>query len=197
MTWTEIRAHYAALHAEARAKGATQKVIARRGGMARQNNVSRLLSNDKHGPTVETFVHAVEGLGKPLWKFFREIEEGPTDEVVVEPAAVETSPLSVLDRLARLERVLDALSLALSASGELVPDGLSASDGKEALHGHPSVSPAIIQRPTVDAILVRWSETFADRLNAHVAAVGARHDTLSAQSPATRTVHHRRTRTSA
>jgi transcriptional regulator with XRE-family HTH domain len=74
MTWTEIRAHYAALYARAQAGGTTQKVIAARGGITGQNNVSRLLSNDRRGPSVEIFVHAVEGLGLSLSQFFAEME---------------------------------------------------------------------------------------------------------------------------
>jgi transcriptional regulator with XRE-family HTH domain len=75
MTWTEIRAYYAALYAEARAGGVTQKDIADRGGIAGQNTVSRLISNDRLGPSVEIFVRAVEGLGKSLSGFFGELEQ--------------------------------------------------------------------------------------------------------------------------
>src|SRR4029434_6984815 len=65
MTWLEIRAYYAALHAQARVCGATQKAIASQRGTG-QNSVSRLLSNDRRGPSVEIFVRAVEGLGLSL-----------------------------------------------------------------------------------------------------------------------------------
>jgi hypothetical protein len=74
MRWIEIRAYYAVVYAQAQANGVTQQAIAQRGGIAGQNSVSRLLSNDHLGPSVEIFVRAVEGLGLSLSEFFAEFE---------------------------------------------------------------------------------------------------------------------------
>jgi transcriptional regulator with XRE-family HTH domain len=104
MTWREIRAHLAALHAEARAAGATQQAIADRGGIAGQNTVSRVLSNDKLGPSVEIFVRAIEGLGKSVSEFFLELEG----------QAGASRDLSIGERLQRLERTMEALSRSVS-----------------------------------------------------------------------------------
>lgn len=71
-TWGQIRAHYArALKQSTR----TQVMVAEAGEL-RQNAVSKMLANSRLGPSVETFVRAVEGLGMPLSEFFASLERG-------------------------------------------------------------------------------------------------------------------------
>ncbi len=130
MTWSEIRAHFAAVHAQA---GTTQQAIADRGGIAGQNTVSRLLANDKLGPSVEIFIRALEGLGKPASEFFAELERART---LVAEVAIEASMLS---RLQRLEAEIEVISRAVS--GAQVPPG--SREGR-ASHGDSSISHGIV-----------------------------------------------------
>jgi transcriptional regulator with XRE-family HTH domain len=92
MNWDTIRAHYAALLAES---GRTQHAVAVAGGLSGQNAISKLLANTKRGPSVETLVRAVIGLGVPLSVFFAALEDVP---------ATPASPVS--DRLRDLEQAL-------------------------------------------------------------------------------------------
>lgn len=71
----------------------TQADIAADAGI-RQNDVSRLEANDNLGPSVETFVRAVEGLGLKPSEFFREIEGGQpqTHNAGVKPATIGEIP---------------------------------------------------------------------------------------------------------
>jgi hypothetical protein len=55
-------------------EGITQKKVATSGGLAGQNAVSRLLSNDKRGPTVENFLRGIWGLGWTLKQFAEDVE---------------------------------------------------------------------------------------------------------------------------
>jgi transcriptional regulator with XRE-family HTH domain len=71
-TWTVIRKHYAALLHDS---GLSQQEVARRGGLKRNNGISRLLKNTKRGPSVDTLTKAVDGLGLSLGEFFAGIEE--------------------------------------------------------------------------------------------------------------------------
>lgn len=117
MTWLEIRAHLAAKHARAQATGVTQQAIAERGGIAGQNTVSRLLSNDKLGPSVEIFVRAIEGLGMSVAEFFSELEQ---------QGSVAPRERSIAERLRTLEQRLDALNRLVSSSpdpGAQAPPG--------------------------------------------------------------------------
>lgn len=77
MEWTQIREHFERLFIESRL---TQKEVGRNGGLA-QNLISKLLENKKKGPSVQTFVNAVLGLGMPLTRFFAQLEHqsSPTD----------------------------------------------------------------------------------------------------------------------
>jgi transcriptional regulator with XRE-family HTH domain len=76
MNWALIRNHYEQLLADARRAGVTQKSVAEAGALSGQNAISKLLANNNLGPSVETFVKAVRGLGKDLSVFFEEIERG-------------------------------------------------------------------------------------------------------------------------
>jgi transcriptional regulator with XRE-family HTH domain len=217
MTWREIRAHYAALHAQARAAGATQKAIADRGGIAGQNTVSRLLSNDNLGPSVEIFVRAIEGLGKPVSAFFLELEQG-TVATLDAPAAI---PASVVDRLQRLERTVEALGLSLSSLSSSVMLAASASSAltssghggqvplgnreERPSHGCSSISPGVINHNhiatldphRVEALFNTATESILAhlaRLDARMAELGARDGHLPVRKAvAARGVHRRRT----
>lgn len=69
-TWRQIREHYErALHQSTR-----NQVMVAEAGELQQSAVSKLLANSRLGPSVETFVRAVEGLGMPLSEFFASLE---------------------------------------------------------------------------------------------------------------------------
>jgi hypothetical protein len=74
--------------------------VARAGGLSGQNAISKLLGNHKLGPSVETFVKAVKGLGKDLTMFFAEIEG--------HDLKTPSTELALHDRLRELERTLNA-----------------------------------------------------------------------------------------
>ena len=85
MEWRTIRAHFERIYrAGQQERGLRQIDVARAGGLIgrrgqlQQNAVSRILHNKKLGPTVETFVRAVEGLGLSVSEFFEDIEQGRT-----------------------------------------------------------------------------------------------------------------------
>ena len=116
MKWTEIRSHYAECYSRIRRDtGATQVSVAEAGGLA-QNTISKLLNNDRRGPSVETFVAAVAGLGMSVSEFFQGIEGHAP------PAPVHTAEYEqVVARLVGLESIVHALlsSFAPSLSSSL------------------------------------------------------------------------------
>jgi transcriptional regulator with XRE-family HTH domain len=75
VTWTVIRKHYAALLHDS---GLSQAEVARRGGLKRNNAISRLIVNAKRGPSVATLMKAVDGLGLSLADFFAGLEDSPS-----------------------------------------------------------------------------------------------------------------------
>jgi transcriptional regulator with XRE-family HTH domain len=77
ITWPDIRAHYERqFRAEKVARNRTQQEVAENGGLSRNNAISKLLSNHRRGPSVDTFVRAVQGLGISLSEFFASLERG-------------------------------------------------------------------------------------------------------------------------
>jgi hypothetical protein len=182
MTWVEIRAHYAALHAQARAAGATQKAIAERGGIAGQNTVSS--------------------------QFFVELEQGAAG--TPEPPAAPTA--SVIDRLNRIERALESLGVSVSssaaASSQLASSSLGApappgtQEGRPS-HGCSALSPAVINHnhiatpdlwqfeAKVDA-RIESVQTALGRLDARVARLGHRDGNVPSKKPTARGTHRRR-----
>ncbi len=166
MTWTEIRAYYAALYAEARAGGVTQKDIADRGGIAGQNTVSRLISNDRLGPSVEIFVRAVEGLGKSLSGFFGELEQ--IERAIEDPPPDRTTGGMTDDssrfalRLAHYEQTLR--------------------DHQQALRDHEQARAAL--EALADNLRARL-----DRMDARVAELGARDGGVPTAASPVRTGH--------
>jgi transcriptional regulator with XRE-family HTH domain len=69
-TWRQIREHYA----RALQQSTRNQVRVAEAGELQQSAVSKLLANSRLGPSVETFVRAVEGLGMPLSEFFASLE---------------------------------------------------------------------------------------------------------------------------
>jgi transcriptional regulator with XRE-family HTH domain len=130
LDWPRIRTHYTAHLAAARKAGQTQQMIARAGGL-RQNAISKLQRNHNQGPSVETFVKAVHGLGLTLADFFGELESpGGTDvdrslpatpSVVIQRFDAHTVDAIIkvyFDRLGRqLERITRDMGIPLSGSG--------------------------------------------------------------------------------
>jgi transcriptional regulator with XRE-family HTH domain len=208
MTWLEIRAHFIALHARSEA-GVTQREIAERGGIKGQNSVSRLLANDKLGPSVETFVRAVEGLGLSVAQFFVGMEHAGSASTLAEPIAA-AEEASATDRLHRIERALEALSIAFSSSPSPSSNRF-ASSGPAAqvspgnrderfTHGDSSLSHGVINHnhiatldiQRVEAIVKATTEsilTRLDQVDARMAALGARDGNVPTGPSAVRTGH--------
>jgi transcriptional regulator with XRE-family HTH domain len=110
MKWVNIRSHFAASFAAyQRETGATQQSVGIAGGVA-QNAVSKLLANDRKGPSVETFVGAIEGLGMSVSAFFAELE-APA------PPVVDDEYARVVERLAGLEGLVHSLIAVWSSAG--------------------------------------------------------------------------------
>lgn len=60
-------------------RGASQTAVGVRGGV-KQTHISKMLRNHKLGPTVETFLRAIMGLGLKPSEFFAELERGWTPD---------------------------------------------------------------------------------------------------------------------
>jgi transcriptional regulator with XRE-family HTH domain len=71
MEWRQIRAEFERAFS---ASGLTQTDVAKVGGIG-QNAISKTLHNKRKGPTVETFVLALRGLGIAPSEFFRLLED--------------------------------------------------------------------------------------------------------------------------
>jgi hypothetical protein len=135
-----------------------------------QNSVSRLLSNDHLGPSVEIFVRAVEGLGLSLSEFFAEFERSFA---------------------AQAEAAVSA-SAAASSNGSTAHAHFSLSERRLATVRHdpgPQDQPQIepILRAATQGILARL-----DRIDAQVAALGRHHGNVPARPSAARRPHRRR-----
>jgi transcriptional regulator with XRE-family HTH domain len=78
--WQTLRDHYRLL---LRKSGLTQTEVARRGDLSGQTAISKLLTNTKGGPSVDTFVRAIEGLGISLVEFFSGVETTDQPSVMV------------------------------------------------------------------------------------------------------------------
>lgn len=71
MDWASIRTFYLQCVHE---RQLTQTTIVARGGLSSQSVLSRMLKNEKHGPTIDVFVAAVQGLGMEVNQFFLELK---------------------------------------------------------------------------------------------------------------------------
>lgn len=88
MTWESIRAHYAQRFA---ALGATQETVAKAGALSRQNAISKMLKNHHRGPTVQTFIRAIYGLGITPAAFFADLEAAaPPDRSVPDASSAQS-----------------------------------------------------------------------------------------------------------
>lgn len=93
MDWKRIRAQYAQHVADAQAtRGLTQEDISIAAGLSK-NAVSRILSNSRRGPTVDTFVRALRGLGVQPADFFEALQSSAADVAAL--AAQKGSPTDV------------------------------------------------------------------------------------------------------
>ena len=86
--WTTLRTHF---KAQLAASGLTQAEVARRGGLSGQNAISKLLANTRRGPSVETWLRALKGLGLTL------------DDVVANLEVPVPGTLSLRERIHALE----------------------------------------------------------------------------------------------
>jgi len=96
MLWLHAREHYARLFDAAKAKGWSQAAIARRGGLP-QTAISKLLANDKLGPSMDTFLKALNGIGKGAAQFFAEAEVFAEVQPSSSPSSSPPRPSSSLE----------------------------------------------------------------------------------------------------
>jgi transcriptional regulator with XRE-family HTH domain len=132
MKWTDIRSAFI------RARGGrSQATIGKAGGL-RQNAISKIETNDKLGPAVETFINAVQGLGIPVSAFFAQVEQQTASKetrkavnwMAVAPPAVHAqgrqhsppSSLSAQERAAILYDIGAAITVAIADAAERVAD---------------------------------------------------------------------------
>ncbi len=93
--WRVVRAHFARrLEAARDSRGLSQVTIAEAGGL-KQNLISKLLANPNKGPSVETFLRALKGLGTTPSEFFAELEAG--EPRAPAPGPLPPAPLPPLD----------------------------------------------------------------------------------------------------
>jgi transcriptional regulator with XRE-family HTH domain len=139
MKWLRIRAYYLELYYEAIRNGATQESIAERGGLvvregkSKQPLISKLLGNEKLGPSVETFTGAVEGLGLSLVEFFTLLEQRANSEEPSSASAIQLRPATASDD--------DAYRVAIQFLRQAVRH-----DVGQILRGEPRLPPD--QKPT-------------------------------------------------
>jgi transcriptional regulator with XRE-family HTH domain len=91
MDWRLVREHYKRLF---ESSGRTQTDVARAAGLP-QSAIHKLMANTGDGPSVETLLRAVQGLGITLSEFFGQVEQ--------ERSRDGSAPASPLDRPAQLE----------------------------------------------------------------------------------------------
>jgi transcriptional regulator with XRE-family HTH domain len=72
MEWFQVRDGYVR---QLQASGLTQAAVGRAGGL-RQGTLSKLTANDRSGPSVDTLLRAIRGLGLMPSEFFAHIEQG-------------------------------------------------------------------------------------------------------------------------
>jgi hypothetical protein len=112
MHWPVIRDHFAA---RLKASGATQQQVAQAGQLHAQTAISKLLDNEKRGPSVETFVRAVHGLGMTCTAFFAELEQ----QTPPAPPLPPVDPTLLLDRLTAVEQALTSFMTQAPADAPL------------------------------------------------------------------------------
>lgn len=88
MEWLTIRNRFIALRED---RKLTQEQVADKGKLD-QGGISKLESNLNQGPSVETFVKAVEGLGLTLTEFFAQLENQTNTDLKLPVNLVQTPP---------------------------------------------------------------------------------------------------------
>jgi len=74
--WSTVRDYYTELLAEQKEQhGRMQADVAAAGGLSGQNAISKIISNYHLGPSVETFLKAIVGLGLLPSAFFLQLEQ--------------------------------------------------------------------------------------------------------------------------
>jgi len=156
------------LLADARRAGVTQESVAKAGDLSGQNAISKLLANHNLGPSVETFIKAVKGLGKEVSVFFAEIEH----------AAAPPTDRPILDRIVDLELALEAIASSSqpTLSSSSLALGAHASPG--ATHRRPHGATSVSGSPS--GVINNHIST-VDRFDMQQfeAAVGSRIDVLA------------------
>jgi transcriptional regulator with XRE-family HTH domain len=134
MNWDRIRTHYAQLLADAQRADprVTQDSVATAGGLA-QNAISKLLANHNLGPSAETLVKAILGLGMTVSEFFAGIEE--------QERQLPVAAKPILERLQDLELALAALRSSPPSSPHPTSADASPVDHRRSSHGVASLSP--------------------------------------------------------
>lgn len=188
MEWERVRAHYEQCFADT---GRTQQAVAEAGGLPTQSAIQKILVNHKMGPSVETFLKAVLGLGLSLSTFFADLEQQqPSPPIVTSPPVTRDASLG--DRLRQLELALAALSSTpgrLHESPTPVPSPGHVITITNVAADH-LVAEAVAQmlRPRVDQVLAHIQRTM-DGLVRDLQTHGTRDSDPAGLRP-----HHRRHR---
>lgn len=125
MEWSDILAHYKRL---LDASPRNQTVVATTAGLKRPNLISKMLDNNRRGPSVQTFIQAVIGLGMTPSEFFRTLEQylqhGEAADKVILPEDARDS-LWLESRYRALDEVREAfarVSKAMTAFIATIPE---------------------------------------------------------------------------
>lgn len=121
--WKVIREHYEQrLAVSPRTQADVAHAGGFKGGEKSQNAISKLLRNHKLGPTVETFLKAVNGLGMTPSQFFAELErDSPPSDVPLAslpPAATTGRDVADLQRAREIIRLARRLSTLIGVSDD-------------------------------------------------------------------------------
>ena len=93
MDWFDVRAHYIKCLARS---GLTQAQVGRAGGLA-QSTIHKLMKNDTGGPSVETLLRAIRGLGMVPSEFFQLLEQTLADPAPARRVAPAVPPPDLSD----------------------------------------------------------------------------------------------------
>ena len=125
VNWLRVRTHFDAVMT---ARQLTQEQIATAGGLTGQNAISRLLTNHRRGPSVETFLRALDGLGMTPLQFFTDLatQGGTHDTAAASDGDRGSSDFAHLQRIieanfADVQRRLDQLDAGDAADVVALP----------------------------------------------------------------------------
>lgn len=110
MDWRLVREHYKRLLT---ASGRTQSDVARAAGLP-QSAIHKLMANKGDGPSVETLLRAVQGLGITLSEFFGQVEQervrdGSASSSLARIERLEQFDQTVLAEFTRLRMEIDKI----------------------------------------------------------------------------------------